>query len=82
MNNGGKAEKENTPSEANLQEEEVAVARAGGGARPGAGAPWPRLGASPGRGFWGCPRTLRCVTCRTLRRHPPSRMLGFVCPGF
>lgn len=60
MNNGVKAE-ENTPNEANLQEEEVGRARCAGGttwdtasskvrARHGAGSgpgAWPREGASP-----------------------------------
>lgn len=50
MNGGGKAEKENTPSEANLQEEEVQ--RGAGwesrGARGGGGAP--RDAASRGLG--------------------------------
>lgn len=46
MNGGGKAEKENTPSEANLQEEEVLRGTGWGarGARAGAG------GSSTGRG--------------------------------
>lgn len=46
MNNGVKAEKENTASEANLQEEEV---RRGSGRRPRAGF-LPGAGAAPDRG--------------------------------
>lgn len=49
MNGGGKAEKENTPSEANLQEEEV---RRGAGweSRGARGGGAPRDAASRGRG--------------------------------
>lgn len=60
MNGGGKAEKENTPSEANLQEEEV---RRGG-----------RLGVS-GRTGWGrakgrgVPRARGCVHERPHASH-------------
>lgn len=58
MNNGSKAEKENTPNEANLQEEEVRSGSVPGRGRPGTAAAgsaqsaggWPvgRRGAGPG----------------------------------
>lgn len=60
MNGGGKAEKENTPSEANLQEEEVQ--RGAGwesrGARGG--------GCAKGRGV---PRARGCVHARPRASH-------------
>jgi hypothetical protein len=59
MNNGGKAEKENTPNEANLQEEEVRTGSVRWRARPGSEVRAPnRRGAGP-RGaaitVWGLP---------------------------
>lgn len=62
MNNGGKAEKENTPSEANLQEEEVRSGPVPGRGRPGTAAAgsaqsaggWPAGRGSGGAGLrWG-----------------------------
>lgn len=67
MNNGGKAEKENTPNEANLQEEEVLRGslrrgydlgrrpRAFSSVRAGGGARAPAPGRRS-RGFGNCPR--------------------------
>lgn len=59
MNNGSKAEKENTPNEANLQEEEVRSGLVPGRGRPGTAAAgsaqsadgWPATGGArvPGR---------------------------------
>lgn len=60
MNGGGKAEKENTPSEANLQEEEVLRgAGLGGSGRTG-------KGGATGRGV---PRARGCVHARPPASH-------------
>lgn len=62
MNNGSKAEKENTPNEANLQEEEVRNGSVPGRGRPGTAAAgsaqsvggWPAGRGSRGAGLrWG-----------------------------
>lgn len=85
MNGGGKAEKENTPSEANLQEEEVLRGTGWGGAgRTGRG--W--VGTT-GRGVprargWVHARPRASHYCISFEDFPEtfvSRMLSFVCPG-
>lgn len=86
MNGSGKAEKENTPSEANLQEEEV-LRGTGWGAR---GARARGLGelhgtrATRGRGGWVHARPLVSGYCISFEDFPEtfvSRMLSFVYSG-
>lgn len=86
MNGGGKAEKENTPSEANLQEEEVprGTSRGARGARAGGVG-----GCTAGRGVlrargWVHARPGASYYCISFEDFPEtfvSRMLSFVYPG-